>query len=51
MLGKNNQYLKECRQADKTYRYAIKRLNVGVASVAVAAGLLFMSQGTSVAAQ
>mgnify|MGYP002758765348 FL=1 len=41
MLGKNNYKLKRERQANKFYRYSIKRLSIGVASVAVSAGLLF----------
>ncbi|WP_195854654.1 YSIRK-type signal peptide-containing protein, partial [Aerococcus sanguinicola] len=41
MVGKNNTKLREEKQSNKFYRYSIKRLNIGVASVAVAAGLLF----------
>ncbi|MGX7348541.1 YSIRK-type signal peptide-containing protein [Aerococcus vaginalis] len=33
------------REARRVYRYAIKRLSVGVASVAVSASLLFVSNG------
>ncbi|MDK6234390.1 YSIRK-type signal peptide-containing protein, partial [Aerococcus sp. UMB10185] len=36
--------------SNKFYRYSIKRLNIGVASVAVAAGLLFANQAVSVQA-
>ncbi|WP_198439528.1 YSIRK-type signal peptide-containing protein [Aerococcus urinae] len=36
------------KSSNRSYRYAIKRLNIGVASVAVAVGLLFMGE-TSVA--
>ncbi|MCY3036324.1 G5 domain-containing protein [Aerococcus sp. Group 2] len=36
------------KSSHRSYRYAIKRLNIGVASVAVAVGLLFMGE-TSVA--
>ncbi|WP_198434730.1 YSIRK-type signal peptide-containing protein [Aerococcus urinae] len=42
MLGKNNVKLYREKMANKFYRYSIKRLNIGVASVAVAVGLLFM---------
>ncbi|MBU5611125.1 Rib/alpha-like domain-containing protein [Aerococcus mictus] len=41
MVGKNNLQVKKEKRANKFYRYSIKRLSVGVASVAVAAGLLF----------
>lgn len=41
MVGKNNLQVKRGKRANKFYRYSIKRLSVGVASVAVAAGLLF----------
>ncbi|MDK6369464.1 MULTISPECIES: YSIRK-type signal peptide-containing protein [unclassified Aerococcus] len=41
MVGKNNYQVKKEKQSNKFYRYSIKRLSVGVASVAVAAGLLF----------
>ncbi|MHA6654639.1 Ig-like domain-containing protein [Aerococcus urinae] len=41
MVGKNNYQVKKEKQGNKFYRYSIKRLSVGVASVAVAAGLLF----------
>ncbi|MCY3030718.1 MULTISPECIES: collagen-flanked surface repeat-containing protein [Aerococcus] len=42
MLGKNNVKLYREKMANKCYRYSIKRLNIGVASVAVAVGLLFV---------
>ncbi|MGX6486492.1 MAG: Rib/alpha-like domain-containing protein [Aerococcus sanguinicola] len=48
MVGKNNYQVKKEKQADKFYRYSIKRLSVGVASVAVAAGLLFTSDAAVV---
>ncbi|MDK8501861.1 Ig-like domain-containing protein, partial [Aerococcus sp. UMB1112A] len=41
MVGKNNRQVQREKQSHKFYRYSIKRLNVGVASVAVVAGLLF----------
>ncbi|OFK20112.1 hypothetical protein HMPREF2829_06870, partial [Aerococcus sp. HMSC072A12] len=50
MLGKNNIKLKREKMSNKFYRYSIKRLNIGVASVAVAAGLLFTNQAVSVQA-
>lgn len=43
MVGKNNLKVKKEKQSNKFYRYSIRRLGVGVASVAVAAGLLFAS--------
>ncbi|WP_181566455.1 Rib/alpha-like domain-containing protein [Aerococcus tenax] len=43
MVGKNNLKVKKEKQSNKFYRYSIRRLSVGVASVAVAAGLLFAS--------
>ncbi|WP_148130181.1 collagen-flanked surface repeat-containing protein, partial [Aerococcus loyolae] len=46
MLGKNNTKLYREKMANKLYRYSIKRLNIGVASVAVAVGLLFMGDAT-----
>jgi len=47
MVGKNNfKYLRE-KQANKVYTYAIKRLSIGVASVAVGVGLFF-SEGVSI---
>ncbi|MCY3025336.1 G5 domain-containing protein [Aerococcus loyolae] len=48
MLGKNNFKMINEKSSNRSYRYAIKRLNIGVASVAVAVGLLFMGE-TSVA--
>lgn len=48
MVGKKNFKLLRERDAQHIYRYAIKRLSVGVASVAVSAGLLFVSNGISV---
>ena len=50
MLGKNNIKLRREKMSNKFYRYSIKRLNIGVASVAVAAGLLFTNQAVSVQA-
>lgn len=44
MIGKNNRKLRAEKSSNKVYKYAIKRLSVGVASVAVAAGLLFSSE-------
>ena len=41
MCGKNNKKLLKEKQSDKVYSYAIKRLTVGVASVAISAGFLF----------
>ncbi|MCY3035111.1 MULTISPECIES: Ig-like domain-containing protein [Aerococcus] len=50
MVGKNNFQVKKEKQSNKFYRYSIKRLSVGVASVAVAAGLLFMGDAAVVQA-
>lgn len=44
MVGKNNYKLRREKAGNKYYRYAIKRLSVGVASVAVGAGILFAGQ-------
>ncbi|EFR30456.1 putative Ig domain-containing protein, partial [Eremococcus coleocola] len=41
MVSKNNRKLLREKQSNKVYKYAIKRMTFGVASVAVAAGLLF----------
>ncbi|WP_028125802.1 YSIRK-type signal peptide-containing protein [Eremococcus coleocola] len=41
MVSKNNKKLLREKQSNKVYKYAIKRMTFGVASVAVAAGLLF----------
>ncbi|AXY25273.1 YSIRK signal domain/LPXTG anchor domain surface protein [Suicoccus acidiformans] len=51
MVGKNNQYLKKQKQGNKVNTYAIRRLSVGVASVAVAAGIFFASDAALVQAQ
>lgn len=45
MGGKNNFKALREREARRVYRCAIKRLSVGVASVAVSASLLFVSNG------
>lgn len=50
MVGKNNNHLRQEKMGNKIYKYAIKRLSVGVASVAVAAGLVFTSQTGMVSA-
>ncbi|MGX7402339.1 Ig-like domain-containing protein [Aerococcus sanguinicola] len=50
MVGKNNYQVKKEKQSNKFYRYSIKRLSVGVASVAVAAGLLFAGDAVVVQA-
>lgn len=41
MVGKNNKKVLIEKQGNKYYRYSIKKLSVGVASVAVSAGFLF----------
>ncbi|EQA3568113.1 YSIRK-type signal peptide-containing protein, partial [Enterococcus faecalis] len=41
MVGKNNKKVLIEKQGSKYYRYSIKKLSVGVASVAVGAGILF----------
>nr|RAV95479.1 hypothetical protein DBT46_07395 [Aerococcus mictus] len=50
MLGKNNFKMINEKSSNRSYRYAIKRLNIGVASVAVAVGLLFMGEASVVQA-
>ncbi|WP_148130174.1 SdrD B-like domain-containing protein, partial [Aerococcus loyolae] len=50
MIGKNNLKLLQKKRSNKFYRYSIKRLNVGVASVVVVAGLLFMGNAAVVEA-
>ncbi len=50
MLGKNNFKMISEKSCNRSYRYAIKRLNIGVASVAVAVGLLFMGEASVVQA-
>ncbi|AMB98958.1 hypothetical protein AWM75_02630 [Aerococcus urinaehominis] len=44
MVGKNNHKVHQEKMANKFYRYSIKRLSIGVASVAVAAGFLLNSE-------
>ncbi|AMB99019.1 hypothetical protein AWM75_02955 [Aerococcus urinaehominis] len=44
MVGKNNHQLRQEKMGQKVFKYSIRRLSVGVASVAVAAGILFASQ-------
>lgn len=51
MVGKNNQKERTRKSSQKVYKYAIKRLSIGVASVAVAASLRFASGPTVVQAQ
>ncbi|WP_051444866.1 collagen-flanked surface repeat-containing protein, partial [Hutsoniella sourekii] len=46
MLGKNNHQARIEKSGDKVYRYAIKRLTIGVASVAVVAGIQFSGLST-----
>ncbi|WP_162890813.1 Rib/alpha-like domain-containing protein [Suicoccus acidiformans] len=43
MVGRNNHKVRRQREGDEIKTYAIKRLSVGVASVAVAAGIIFAS--------
>ena len=50
MVGKNNKKLLREKQSNKVYKYAIKRLTFGVASVAISAGLMFAG-GTVVGAE
>ncbi len=50
MLGKNNFKMISEKSCNRSYRYAIRRLNMGVASVAVAGGLLFMGEASVVQA-
>lgn len=51
MLGKNNFKARAEQEATKVKRYAIKKFSVGVASVAVATGLLFASNAALVSAE
>ncbi|MCZ0726061.1 putative Ig domain-containing protein [Aerococcus kribbianus] len=44
MVGKNNHKMIQEKMSNKIYKYAIRRLSVGVTSVAIAAGLVFSSQ-------
>lgn len=41
MVGKNNHKVREEKQANKIYKYGIKKLSVGVASIAISTGLMF----------
>ncbi|MDK8609852.1 YSIRK-type signal peptide-containing protein [Aerococcus urinae] len=50
MVGKNNFKLLREKNSNRYYRYSIKRLNIGVASVAVAVGLLFIGDASVVRA-
>ena len=51
MLGKNNSRLRAERQGCKQVHYAIKKLTVGVASVAVAASVFLGGGSVTVSAQ
>ena len=51
MLGKNNSRLRAERQGCKQVHYAIKKLTVGVASVAVAASVFLSGGSVTVSAQ
>ena len=49
MLGKNNFHLRRLREGEKVTHYAIKKLSVGVASVAVGSFILFGSSNAQAA--
>ena len=51
MVGKNNQRLQAERQGDKHLHYSIKKLKVGVASVAVAASIFMTGGAVGVSAE
>ena len=48
MVGKNNSYLRESKSNDHFKRFSLRKLNIGVVSVAIAAGFYF---GNGVTAQ
>lgn len=50
MVGKNNSYLRESKSNEHFKRFALRKLSVGVVSVAVAAGFYFGSGATAHAA-
>ncbi|SDM63968.1 signal peptide-containing protein, YSIRK family, partial [Aerococcus urinaehominis] len=50
MLGKNNIKARQEKMGNKVFKYAIKRLSVGVASVAVSAGIYFNSSAAALSA-
>ncbi|WP_082623466.1 mucin-binding protein, partial [Ligilactobacillus ceti] len=50
MLGKNNKVCKMQQAGERFKKYTIKRLSIGVASVAVATGILFGGHAQTVAA-
>lgn len=50
MVGKNNKHVQLCQEADKQTRFSLKKLTVGVASIAVGATLL-LGQPISVNAE
>lgn len=50
MLGKNNHYLRRLREGEKITHYTIKKLSVGVASVAVGS-FIMLNSGQAYAAE
>ena len=50
MVGKNNSYLRESKLNDHFKRFSLRKLNIGVVSVAIAAGFYFGNGATAQAA-
>ena len=50
MVGKNNSYLRESKSNDHFKRFSLRKLNIGVVSVAIAAGFYFGNGATAQAA-
>lgn len=46
MVGKNNNYIRESKSNEHFQRFSLRKLSVGVVSVAVAAGF-YLGSGTS----
>lgn len=46
MVGKNNNYVRESKSNEHFQRFALRKLSVGVVSVAVAAGF-YLGSGTT----
>lgn len=47
MVGKNNSYLRESKSNDHFKRFSLRKLNIGVVSVAIAAGFYFGNGATA----
>ena len=50
MVGKNNSYLRESKSNDHFKRFSLRKLNIGIVSVAIAAGFYFGNGATAQAA-